>query len=208
MKTIIFLYLSENCCISLSFWKLLDILYLSKNYYDLCIHLKIIIFLYVYLKTIKSLYLFKNCYDLCIYLKIIISLYLSENCFISVSIWKLLWSLYLSENYYISVSIWKLLYHCIYLNLLYVVNALLHNSFSNMYLSRYYLDSLDYQCQHTAITWTINATKNGRNLQLIHLEQGHDPHSNNPVNYQRHFHWAWSHKISMTQLRHDPQPVY
>ena len=120
MKTIIFLYLSENCCISLSFWKLLDILYLSKNYYDLCIHLKIIIFLYVYLKTIKSLYLFKNCYDLCIYLKIIISLYLSENCFISVSIWKLLWSLYLSENYYISVSIWKLLYHCIYLNLLYV----------------------------------------------------------------------------------------
>ena len=32
---------------------------------------------------------------------------------------------------------------------------LLHNSFSNTYLSRYNLDSLDYQCQHTAtLLWT------------------------------------------------------
>ena len=36
---------------------------------------------------------------------------------------------------------------------------LLHKNFSNMYLSRYNSDSLDYQCQHTAtIPWTINAT--------------------------------------------------
>ena len=26
--------------------------------------------------------------------------------------------------------------------------------------------------------------------------------------YQHHFHWVWSRKLSMSQLRHDPQPVY
>ena len=30
----------------------------------------------------------------------------------------------------------------------------------------------------------------------------------NPVNYQRHCHWARSRKLSMSQLGHNPQPVY
>ena len=50
----------------------------------------------------------------------------------------------------------------------YVVNTLLQNGFSNPYLSRYKLDSFDYQCQHTAtIRWTYNPTTTGCNLQLV-----------------------------------------
>ena len=42
---------------------------------------------------------------------------------------------------------------------------LLHDNFSNTYLSRYNSDSLDYQCQHMAtILWAINATTTGRDL--------------------------------------------
>ena len=44
----------------------------------------------------------------------------------------------------------------------FVVNALLHNSFSNTYLSRYNSDFLDYQCQHTWIE-----TKQKRFLNVL-----------------------------------------
>ena len=77
---------------------------------------------------------------------------------------------------------------------------LLHNNFSNKYLSRYNSDS---QCQHTAtIQWTINATTTGRdhvscvNLTIVinwsMFQTEHDPHSYNLVNYQSHYHWARS----------------
>ena len=72
-------------------------------------------------------------------------------------------------------------------NWLCVVNTLLHNSFSNKYLSRYSSDFLDYQCQHTAtIPWLINVSTRtrstrlqSRDLSMSQLE--HDPHSYNPV---------------------------
>ena len=71
-----------------------------------------------------------------------------------------------------------------------VVNTLLHNSFSNKYLSRYSSDFLDYQCQHTTtIPWLINVSTRTRStwlqssdLSMSQLE--HDPHSYNPVTYQ------------------------
>ena len=40
-------------------------------------------------------------------------------------------------------------------------------------------------------------------------QPGHNQHGYNPVNYQPHYHWARSHKLSMSQLGHyDPQHVY
>ena len=56
---------------------------------------------------------------------------------------------------------------------------------------------------HTAtIPWTINAATTRRDLvgyvnQTIAInwsmsQTGHDPHGYNPVNYQRHYHWAQS----------------
>ena len=76
---------------------------------------------------------------------------------------------------------------------------LLHNKFSNKYLSKYNSDSLDYKCQHMAtILWTINASTTGRDLVCyvnrtiaIHWsmsQTGHNPHGYKPMNFQRHYH--------------------
>ena len=55
----------------------------------------------------------------------------------------------------------------VYLSI-HVVTVLLHNSFSNTYLSSYNSDSIDYQCQRKAkVLWSINATTTGRNLRKL-----------------------------------------
>ncbi len=91
---------------------------------------------------------------------------------------------------------------------------LLHNNFSNTYLSRYNSDSLNYQCQHRAYN-SVNYQRHYHWVQFCSLsvsiwtlainwsmsQSGHDPHSYNPVNYQGHFYFAWSCEICHGQLQ-------
>ena len=68
---------------------------------------------------------------------------------------------------------------------------------------------------NTRLQWTINTT--GRNLQLLCFNEGqlwmstgtqdlnlsmsqlfHNPHGYNPLNYHCHYHWTWSHKLSIS----------
>ena len=66
----------------------------------------------------------------------------------------------------------------IYRNM-YAVNALLHKSFPNKYLSRYKSDSLDYQCQRTYgyNPVMIDPKSNGAILNLFN--QNMEPHGYN-----------------------------
>ena len=76
--------------------------------------------------------------------------------------------------------------------------------------------SFNVNTRHT-IPWPTNATTTGRDLKLVCFYEGqlwmstetqalnrsmsqlgHNPHSYNPVNYQRHYHWARSRKLSMS----------